>query len=159
MKDLIIENVERFKAENSAEVEPQSPNKDGLVEVDYKTILPVEFKAKAVVIPTMKETGELLEWLGDLAAVVALALKDGKVEASELFPLLPVIADYKQPFEGLDQLKPEALAFHGPSVDNLFNRLYEKLIVAEVPDILASTITNNLKAIYTTYCAVVQQKG
>ena len=99
----------------------------------------------------LKETTEFIEAVFDTLAEGIRSFGDG-AQVTDIFNFTDEAIKWKPAFEGFaENFRKEAIASMPSAIDQLFNPQYHKLIDAGVKPMLAYTITNAGKSVFSAY--------
>ena len=105
----------------------------------------------------MKETTELLDFLGETFAISIKELADG-AQWQDAIALLPQLLKAGPAFAGLEGLKAEAIAATTQQIEDVFARQVTRLVGVGVDVMIANAVVAGLKGAYYTYAAIERGK-
>lgn len=105
----------------------------------------------------MKETGELLDFVGETVAITVRELSDG-AQWQDAIALLPQLLKAGPAFAGLDGLKTEAINATPQQIEDLFARQVTRLVGVGVDVMVANAVLAGLKGAYYTFAAIERGK-
>ena len=106
-----------------------------------------------------KETGEMVNWLGDMA-VQGLTLEPNQSALESATQFFDELLDAPEAFQGFAaNARSEAAASSVEEIKGLFNSQYQKLVSAGVKPKAASLITGGLETAYTGFALAAQNSG
>ncbi len=105
----------------------------------------------------MKETTELLDFLGETFAISIRELADG-AQWQDAIALLPQLLKAGPAFAGLEGLKAEAIAALPQQIEDVFARQVTRLVGVGVDVMVANAVVAGLKGAYYTYAAIERGK-
>lgn len=109
--------------------------------------------------PNIKETGEFIDWLGDLGAELGKTAEGG-IQGNELLNFSDELIGAFTGIGGFPKAaKPEALKTSAEDIEAIWAYQEEKIIDAGAGSILAKGIVSHLKGIHCLLVASAQSKA